>query len=126
MRKLERALQSVRDVYVNVPKEYKILTEALRKADYEIQDLLHVFEFGKIDAVAMSKLNKQLKKVRIERRKLKNDLEILEEVMGFISIRNPKQHDYNKVIGNVRSIVKSQDRRTYTMRVRSDLQELIS
>lgn len=125
MKNLEEHLQSVRTVYVNLPKQYDLAKSSLQTLNNEIQDLLHVIELGKLDAVAASRINKDLKKAQVERRKVKNELEVLEEVMRFVSIKNPKKHEYDKIIGRVRSVIEKQGRRTYTMRVRPDLQNLI-
>ena len=121
MSEFEQALKYARDVFINYPRRYQQLTDALVKIDRERQDLLHVIELGKLDAIAMIKVVKDLKKVSLERRKVKDELEILEE---FKNIK-PKEHDINSTLGKVRSIQERHKAREYRMRIRKDLQELI-
>ncbi len=53
------------------------LNSRLSKCDLAICDLMHYIENEKLDARKMCKVVKELKKIRIERRKIKNDKELL-------------------------------------------------
>lgn len=52
------------------------LCEALSNQDQKISDLLHYIENNNINAAQSCHLIKEIKKVRTERRKVKNDMEI--------------------------------------------------
>lgn len=52
------------------------LCEALSNEDQRISDLLHYIENNNINAAQSCHLIKEIKKVRIERRKIKNDMEL--------------------------------------------------
>ena len=52
------------------------LCEALSNQDQKTSDLLHYIENNNINAAQSCHLIKEIKKVRIERRKIKNDMEI--------------------------------------------------
>jgi len=52
------------------------LCEALSNADQRTSDLLHYIENNNINAAQSCHLIKEIKKVRLERRKIKNDMEI--------------------------------------------------
>jgi len=117
-------LKAVRNVFVDIPKEYELLCKAYEKTNEETQDLLHVLELGTLNAVEMSKVTKQLRLVRQERRKLKDEIEVMKEIVSF-SEKKPSEHLINTLIGNVRKIEERKSKRIYNMRVRKDLQGLI-
>lgn len=52
------------------------LSANLQAADYRISDLLHLIEKDTLNTKACYRIVKELKKVRQERRKIKNDMEI--------------------------------------------------
>lgn len=52
------------------------LCEALSNEDQKISDLLHFIENNNINAAQSCHLIKEIKKVRLERRKIKNDMEL--------------------------------------------------
>jgi len=117
-------LFAVRDIYVNAPKKYELLKEAYESKNQETQDIMHVLELGSLNAVQLTKMSKELQTVRQERRKIKDELEVLEEIVRFVK-RKPTEHEINTLIGNVRKIEEKKGRRYYTMRIRKDLQEFI-
>lgn len=53
------------------------LSQQLSAVDEKIQDLLHYIENNKINILWCYRMVNQLKQLRIERRKIKNDMEIL-------------------------------------------------
>ena len=125
MTEVEQALLAVRDVYVNYPKQIKLITEAYTKTCSERQDLLHIIELGNLDAVGMSRIYKALRAVQKERRKLKDELELLQSVKDLIDAKRPTENRINHAIGRVREVKTKQKTRSYRMRVRTDLQDLI-
>lgn len=70
------------------------LCEALSNKDQKISDLLHFIENNSINAAQSCHLIKEIKKVRLERRKIKNDMEIArvyrDNINKLISIENRK------------------------------------
>ncbi|MFE8704113.1 hypothetical protein ACFYKX_26450 [Cytobacillus sp. FJAT-54145] len=125
MSEIINALQAVRDVYINFPKRYELNQEALKKLESEIQDILHIIEFTNFNAAHGYKWAKELKRLREERRALKEELELLEPVRDFLSFPKPTEKNISRIIGDVRNIEGRQSNRSYRMRVRNDLQELI-
>lgn len=117
-------IKSVREVFVDTPKRHKLLTEQLKTVDDETQDLLHVLELGKLDAIKTGEVAKRLKKVQKERRQIKDDLEVMEEVVGFAKGR-VNENTISKLIGDVRKIEKRKKTRKYRMRVCKDLEDYI-
>ena len=52
------------------------LNDELSKADLRVTDLEHYIENNKINALQANKIIKELQKVLLERRKIKNDIEL--------------------------------------------------
>lgn len=52
------------------------LSTLLQAVDYRISDLLHLIESEKLDTKACYRIVKELKNVRKDRRKIKNDMEL--------------------------------------------------
>lgn len=122
---IEQALQSVRDVFVNYPKRIETNEEALKKIDQEIQDIMHVIELNNFSASKGYILAKELKKARQERRRIKDELELLEPIKSFLGYQKPTEKNIGKTIGDVRNVQNVHRARTYKMRVREDLQNLV-
>ena len=62
---------------LDVIDEYNTLNDELSKVDCKIQDLLHYIEFNKISVKGCYRMMKEIKELREQRRKIKNDMEIL-------------------------------------------------
>lgn len=124
---IEKDLEAAKRIFVDYPRLYKNKKNELKEVEQERQDLLHVLELAKINAAQMSKIMRQLKEVQIKRRQIKNNLEVLEAINKFSHVFNNNTNK-NKQIEDVTNAVKKitgRDR-TYTMRVRTDLQELVN
>lgn len=119
------ALQHVKYIYVECPKKFEQLQNELRDTNNEIEDLKHVIELGSLDAVSLMRTSKELKQVSVRRRSIKNELEILEEIMHLVRQGKPSNKSISLAAGKVKSITERQTHRYYTMKVRKDLQDLI-
>lgn len=123
---IEGAIKSVREVYVNAPRRYEHLEKELKKLDMETQDLLHLMELKDLDLYKGFTTYKDLQRVRQERRKVKDEMELLEPVLELNKYASkPTEKIINKHLGEVRKVVLRQQNRTYNMRVRDDLQNLV-
>lgn len=123
---VENDLLAIKRIFVDYPKVYKSKKSELKKVNQERQDLLHVLELGKLNAVEQSKITRDLKNVSIKRRQIKNNLEVLEVVSKFANQFNNntnKNKQIEVVTNTVESIVTRE--RKYKMRVRTDLQQLV-
>lgn len=123
---VEQALSSVRDVFVNYPKRIEHNEEALKKVELEIQDLLHLIELTNFNASKGYRLAKELQKARQRRRAIKDELETLEPIREFIKYTKPTEKNISKTIGEVRKVKNVHGTRTYKLKVRTDIQEVIS
>ncbi len=120
---IENDLQAIKRVFIDYPNMYEIKQQELKQVSQERQDLLHVLELGKLNAIEMSKLMRELKDVQVKRRRIKNNLEVLDEIKRY-SHKKFKENEVNTLINRVDNIINRE--RTYTMRVRTDLQELVN
>ena len=73
--KLEEAIDILNEVDTYGEK----LNDRLRELNSKQQDLLHYIECNKINMLWCYRMVKELKRIREERRKVKNDIEILAE-----------------------------------------------
>lgn len=122
-------IETVREVIVDFPKQYKLAKDELSRVEQERQDLLHILEFARLDAVKTSMISRELKDVQRRRRDLKNELEYLNEIVESLkSFGKLKviENTLNRSIGRLRKISRSQSNRTYNIRIRKDLQELLA
>ncbi|WP_368652387.1 hypothetical protein AB4Y30_11550 [Ornithinibacillus sp. 4-3] len=123
---IENDLLAIKKIFIDYPRLYKVKKQELVKAEQERQDLLHVLELGKLDAIKMGKITRELKQVQIRRRQIKNNLEVLEVISKFSQAFNNntnKSKQIETVMNTVKNITERD--RKYTMRVRTDLQKLV-
>lgn len=125
MEDYEQALLTVREVLVDYPKRYKENQEILQTLHKEEIDLLHALELVSFNAYEGYYLASELQKIRRERRKIKDDNEFLDPIVKLVKSNKIKEHDLNQTIGAVRNTVKNQEVRSYRMKVRTEMQNMI-
>lgn len=72
-----KKLQEISDSLDEIDTYYGGLTNELSDIDLKTQDLLHYIEYNKISILWAYKYIVELKKLRMERRRIKNDMTIL-------------------------------------------------
>lgn len=72
-----KQLHQITDSLDEIDEYYESLTGKLSEVDQKTQDLLHYIEYNKISILWAYKYIVLLKKLRVERRKIKNDMTIL-------------------------------------------------
>lgn len=125
MKQVEDTLQALLKVYTTFPEQLELAKEELKRVEEEIQDILHIIELASLDAVLMIKMYKELKELRKKRRKLKDEIELLEAVNEIHNYSNLNKGIIGNIIGKVRNVIRKQENRRYTMRVKKDLQHLL-
>jgi len=119
-------VEAVKRIFLEYPARLEKVENEYRKICSERQDLLHALELGSLDAIRMTKITKDLKDIQLKRRKLKDELEILKHICTFVKHpKKPNKQRIDSMIGNVKNAIDVQSKRTYRMRIRKDLQELI-
>lgn len=72
-----KTLQEVTNSLNEIEQYSEKLGDKLSEVDLRIQDLLHYIEYNKISVLWAYKYIVELKKLRIERRRIKNDMTII-------------------------------------------------
>ncbi|WP_162632643.1 hypothetical protein [Paraliobacillus zengyii] len=119
---VEQTAVMIRNAVRDVPDRMNENKRELDLINQEIQDLLHVIEFSSFNASDGYRLSKELKIAREKRRKLKNDLELLEPLTTVLKKFRNNLQEVNKVVGDIRKAKALQQSRVYKCRVREDLQ----
>lgn len=69
-------IEKVVSILTEIEKYKETLNFQLSNYDCMTQDLLHYIEKENLDAIKMCKVVRELKKIRLKRRKIKNDMEL--------------------------------------------------
>lgn len=101
----------------------KNLTEEIQRTEDITQDLLHELELSSLNAVEIMAVAKELKAVRQERRKYKDELAKVNTLKGFTDKYNSKMivGDIIQVIKNLKTLKTNQDNRTYNVKILKNL-----
>ena len=91
-------LNRITEVVNQADNEYKALAKQLSRLDLETQDVLHFIENENFNASQGFNLAKQLKEIRIKRRAVKQNLELLQVLLS--NIDKPKLASVNKKLQN--------------------------
>ena len=71
---ITKKIQNIVDELDNIEEYSDSLPDKLSEIDLKTQDLLHYIEYNKISILWAYKYIVELKKLRIERRRIKNDM----------------------------------------------------
>ena len=121
---VEETLEIMKNFFEGIEQEHKELIEELTNKELEQQDLLHELELNNLNAVEITRVAVDLKKVRKERRIIKNDIERIKLIKNFTDKYK------NKFIGNEITVVikesyklqKRQETRQYEPRILKNLE----
>lgn len=91
------------NIYNSIEDSFKDLSDKLSKIDIEEQKLLHEIENSNFDAYKGYLFSKQLKEVRVQRRKIKNELQPL------INLRNNYLQKNNNLLQTVHNNIIKQE-----------------
>lgn len=87
---VEEILKMMKQFFENVDKELKELSLELKQKEQEQQDILHYIENNNLNAGGYSRTGKLLKKVRQERREIKNNIDRINQIKTFTDKYNKK------------------------------------
>ena len=121
---IENYSTTIVTIYQNVIKDYERNLERIKEIEDELNDINHEIEFSSPKNMYLGYLlYKRIKELRIERRRCKEEAEIMKETYDFF-IGQQAQSFKNKMQqlqGNAAKLRKTQEGRTYIPRQRSDL-----
>lgn len=111
------------DFFKSVDENIFELNKQLTIKEGEQEDLLHELELGKLNAIEINKVARQLTKTRKERRQIKNNLELLKTLKPTADTYYKKgiNAEITQTISNLDNLLKTWRDRKYTPRVLKDL-----
>lgn len=120
---VEETLIIMKNFFEGIEKEHSELIEELTNKELEQQDLLHELELNNLDAVEITKVAIRLKKVRKERRVIKNDIERVKIIKNFTDKYNNRfiTNEINILIKELKKLKKRQENRKYEPRILKDI-----
>lgn len=95
---------------------YSMQRQNLSDRNGDQEDLLHYIELGKADGKARLALYSKFQKTRKERRRAKDDIEICEPIVEWITKNKPAINSLRNLLGSVRKIETRQANRSYAIR----------
>ena len=111
-------LVQMKNFFEGIDKLKKDLEQDIHEKEMARNDLLHELELGKLNAVELTHVAKELKEVLKERRKSKDELAKVMTLKGFTDKYNKKliTGDIIQLIKNLRTLKNNQENRTYKPR----------
>ena len=120
---VESLLKDMITLFEKIGNVQNNLEEEIRRTDSATQDLLHELELGNLDGVEMMKVAKQLKEIRQERRKYKDELAKVEKIKAFTDKYNRKfiTNDIKLLLKDLKTLKYNNENREYTPRILENL-----
>lgn len=120
---IEEFLVEMKSFFENINSLKHNLEDEVQRTDNITQDLLHELEIANLNGVEMSKVAKQLKEVRKERRKYKDELAKVNTLKGFTDKYNNKliTGDIVQTLKNLKTLENNKQTRKYKAKVLENL-----
>ena len=118
MKESER-LSEVLQYFREVKNIYDFTLQEIQNIECLQNDYLHKLEFNATEAKERNKLATALRKLRIERREIKEQEEALRELNEFINKNPDRINSLERILGNMRKIETTQAKRVYKPRILS-------
>lgn len=116
--KTAKELEDTINFFTQTTEDYQNNTENESLHDYETQDILHKLELEDVSYHDTTKLGKALMKVRENRRKAKDSVELNAPLAEWIQSHSDVLKSLQKVLGETRKIEDKQRRRMYVPRTK--------
>ena len=116
-------VEEMQDFFKSLSDEEENLNKELFRCNGIQDDLLHEIELADLNAIEIMKVAKDLKKNRLERRKIKNNLMLIGTLKPFNKrfIEKGILADTTQLIKNIEMHEKTLEQRKYTPRVLKNL-----
>lgn len=122
----EKIALTIRDTIRDLPKRYSLNSERISETEKETDDLMHLLELTKFNAVEGYKISKQLQTIRQERRILKDENDLLRPMIHELKNMKNKLNTWDNILGNIRREKARKENRYYNCKYRKDLQDKIN
>ncbi len=114
-------INNIKQGFEDAVERYEHNKKRIAEIEDETMDIIHILELNNHDAVALVKLSAELKRVRMERRELKNENELLETLYHTLPKHDKLLQDLKKCEEHVDRKLRVQADRQYMPRLRHDL-----
>lgn len=116
------ATLSIGRVVEGIPSRMKELNTLETRYNNEILDLEHLAEFETFNAAEGFYIAKQIQKARKKRRSTKDEIEVLMEIKKVANCNSKLDNHMKGLDKQISELIKRQETRKYSARVRTDLQ----
>lgn len=115
---IEDLMKYMLNLFDSIPKDLSAEYERLSQKDMELSDLDHYIENHKLKSYELAKVGKLRKNLRVERRQIKNNIDMLEIVKRFTDKYNNKliTGDIIQNLKEQEKLIKKQENPTYRYR----------
>lgn len=120
---VEQTAIMIRDAIRDIPKRVHSNNVDVDQIHKETQDLLHLLELTSFNASEGYNISRQLKDIRQERRRIKNENEMIEPLANVLKKFKNNLQELDKVVGDIRNVKSRLNQRRYHPRIRTDLKD---
>lgn len=123
MEEVKILLQDIENLFMNLEDYKKELENQISIKEAEQEDYLHELELGNLNGIEIMKISKSLIKTRKERRILKDKLDLIKTLKGYVDeyIKKGIIAQTKQVITNIDTLKSNLDSREYTPKVIKEL-----
>lgn len=123
MEEVKILLQDIENLFMNLEDYKKELENQISIKEAEQEDYLHELELGNLNGIEIMKVSKSLIKTRKERRILKDKLDLIKTLKGYVDeyIKKGIIAQTRQAIANIDTLKSNLDSREYTPKVIKEL-----
>lgn len=123
MEEVKRLLQDIENLFMNLDDYKRELENQISIKEAEQEDYLHELELGKLNGIEIMKVSNALIKTRKERRVLKDKLDLIKTLKGYVDeyIKKGIIAQTRQVITNIDTLKSNLESREYTPKVIKEL-----
>lgn len=122
-KEVKNVLEKIHNLILNLATEENNLNKELKRYEDIQQDLLREIELANLNAIERMRVYSQLRKIRKDRRKIKDAISLIETVKGYSRkfIEKGLLSETNQVMKNIDAYQKNLETRVYKPRVLENL-----
>lgn len=120
---VKELLTEMSNLFINLDDIKRKLESEISIKEGEQEDYLHELELAKLKGIEIMNVSKSLRRVRQERRVLKDKLELIKTLKGYADkfITKGIITETKQAISNIETLKRNQETREYTPRVVKNL-----
>ena len=123
MEEVKKLFIDLKSVFTSIYDVKKDIEDKIKIKDDETQDYLHELELGNLNGIEIMKVSKCLIKTRKERRILKDKLDLIKTLKGYVDeyIKKGIIAQTRQAISNIDTLKSNLESREYTPKVIKEL-----